>query len=542
MNDIVTVISAMHAKGIRIWREGGKLNYRRAGGTVTSEDIETLRARKAEILDFLDTSLATATKDPPIIPRTPSEPIPLTFSQQTYWKGISHFRMKHNTRSCANANRLSGALNVDSLKAAFTELVKRHEILRAQIVPGETEVTQVIIEDRKLDLEVVNIGEISATDRESEAQQLVEEMVNQPCDMTVDPLFAARLVRIGDEDHVLIVTVDHIIADALSVGILLRDVWTIYLRAIRGLPLPLPKIPLQFTDYALWEQRMNAEWVAEHGRYWRERLAGATRTRISLAGPPTPGVRLKFDETPLRFSKELTEGLRNLAQREHTTLVMTVLTAYVALLSRWSKTTDVTLAFPLAGRSRPEFDNTIGFFAFALFLRFEVFAGDSFKDLLHRVTREYYSALKHQDFGRNALAWPESEYTRTVGFNWFSRMRANGRSTEDIYGGEPAVKEGAIRLKSYPFKRAAFDLEWDNDRNDHIDYMDGEPGLWLSESADGISGRMWYRVESVPTPTMEMFSRSFRLIAEAARKDPQIRLVDLPCERESPIAPPLSAV
>ena len=541
MNDIVTVISAMHAKGIRIWSEGGKLNYRRTGGPLASEDIQALRARKAEILDFLDSSRATATKDPPIVSRMPSEPIPLTFSQQASWKAISYFGMRYNTRSCANASRLSGALNIAYLKAAFTELVKQHEILRAQIVPGEDEFTQVIVEDRKLELEVVNIDAIPITDRESEAQRLVEEMVNKPCDMTIDPLFAARLIRIGDGDHVLIVTVDHIIADALSVGILLRDVWTIYLRAIRGLPLSLPKIPLQFTDYAVWEQKMNAEWIAEHGRYWKERLAGAPRTRISLAGPPTPGARLKFDETPVRFSKELTEALRNLAQHEHTTLVMTVLTAYVALLSRWSETTDVTLAFPLAGRNRPEFDNTIGFFAFVLFLRFEVFASDSFKDLLHKVTREYYAALKHQDFGRNALAWPESEYTRTVGFNWFSRMRASGRPAEEVCGGESAVKDGSIRLKSYPFKRASLDLEWDNDWNDRIDYMDGEPGPWLSESADGISGRMWYLVESVSTPTMEMFTRSFLHIAEAARRDPQIRVGDLPCERARPVASPGNA-
>jgi non-ribosomal peptide synthetase component F len=235
----------------------------------------------------------------------------------------------------------------------------------------------------------------------------------------------------------------------------------------------------------------------------------------------------------LRFSKELTEGLRNLAQREHTTLVMTMLTAYAALLSRWSETTDVTLAFVSAGRNRPEFNNTIGFFAFSLYLRLEVSFGDSFAELLHRVSREYYTALEHQDFGRNLLAWPEAEYTKTVGFNWHGRMRASGYRETDIYGAGSMPEDEVIRLKSYPFKKAAFDIEWDNDWDKHIDDMDGEPMAWLSESADGISGRILYLAGTVSACTMENFTRSFQLIAQAGRQNPQIRVGDLPCERTS---------
>jgi hypothetical protein len=530
MSDILTLIGSMHAIGITRWSAGGRVCYRSAAGKIAAEDLQTLRTRKAEILDFLPSSPATGATEPRIVPRLPAEPIPLTFPQQSRWKALRQFGKKPNTRVCANASRLSGALNIDCLQAACAGLVKQHEILRARIVPGENGITQVIADDRNLALEIVRVDATGAMDRQSAAQRLVEEIVNQPCDITADPLFVARLVRIDKADHVLVVALDHIIADAVSVGIVLRDVWTLYLQATRGIPLSSPKIPLQFSDYAVWEQKTNAAWLLEHGGYWRERLAGAVRTRIFPGGTPARGLRLKTGKASVRLSKELTEGLHSLGQREHTTLVMTVLAAYVALLSRWTETTDITLVFSSAGRHRPELNDTIGFFACCLYFRLQVLSGDSFRDLLRRVTREYYTALQHQDFGRNGLAWPEAEYTRTVGFNWHGRMRTDVHAAQDICGSATPMQGDAIRLSPFPFEKAVLDVERDDDWNNYVDNMECEPWVNFTESIHGISGWISYRVDAIPAHTMEKFTRGFRLIAQAGWQDPQMRVADLPYE------------
>jgi hypothetical protein len=539
MSDIVTVLSSMHAKGIRVWSEGGKIYYRAAAGDIAEEDIDILRERKAEILGFLDKSLEAGAMTPPAEPPPGSKLVPLTYSQQMSWKWLKKIGMKYNTRYCANAMRLAGELNLDCLKAAFAELVRRHEVLRMQIVPAENgAMAQKIIEDRRCELEIVSIDKSLVSDVETEARRLIEELVNQHCNVTVDPLFAARLVKVDDNDHVLVVALDHIIADALSVGIALRDIWIMYLQGLRGLTLSLPKVPMQFADYAIWEQKTNEAWTTEHGTYWKKRLTGASRTRVVTGGKCTSRGPFKMLEAPVRFSKELTERLREWGQGERTTLVMTVLTAYVALVARWTETSDVTLAFASAGRNRSELNHTIGFFAFFLYLRIEMSPDDSFVSLLHRVTREYYTALKHQDFGRSWLSWPDAEYTKTIAFNWHGRMRTGDRPMTDVFGPGRATKSEAIRLRSFPFKKAMLDREWDNEQNNDIPTLDDEPCAMLSESLDGVSGGIFYREESIPTHTMESFTRSFQLIAEMGCRNPQIRVADLPCDKSvTPTSP-----
>jgi Condensation domain/TubC N-terminal docking domain len=531
MNDTAALIAAMHTKGVSIWSENGTIRYRCRLGTLASEEIEMLRNHKAEILRLLDSSLAAGPAQSQILPRPIQEPIPLTFRQQWSWRQLQRLGMKYNARYCANATRLSGALDIECLKLSFAELVKRHEILRVRIVAAEDgSLTQAIAENRRLELDIRNLDQHPASDREAEAQRLIEEIVNQQCNVATDPLFLARLVRIDERDHVLAVALDHIIADALSVGIVLRDVWLMYLQATRGLSPSLPKVQLQYTDFAAWEQRTNAAWVAEHGQYWKERLAGAVQTHICSRKPHEPGARIQYAKTSVRLSKELTEELRKFGKEQRTTLVMTVLTAYVALLFRWTDATDLTLAFMCAGRDRPEFNNTVGFFSFVLYLRFDVHPNDNFKSLVRKVTKEYYTALKHQDCGRSGLTYPEPEYARTTAFNWQSRILVPAHALSGMSADNHTANGGAISVRSFPFKRKITDIAWDDDWNNYRDSMDTEPGIVLQESTEGISGEICYRVSAVAPKIMEDFARSLRLIAEAGCRDPLVSVTDLPCE------------
>jgi hypothetical protein len=514
----------MRSKGVKLWVENGKVHYQAPAGDIGPGDLKILRERKAEIVGFFQESFVADSCDAPLVPRDPAERVPLTFAQMGSWNRLRRFGMHLNVRYCANAMRILGKLNVEHLVRAFDEVVQRHEILRMRIVCTEGEPSQEINADGKVSLEIVEVRGTSPTDREAELRRLVEELADQRCDVTIGPLFAGRLIRNNAHDHVLVVTIDHIIVDATSVGIVLRDALTMYLQCIRGLAPELPRLPIQFPDYAVWEQRANAAWQSKHAEYWAERLAGDPRTRIPAGTGSADRVRMRTVEVSVEIDRASTEALRKIGRGEHTTLVITVLAAYIACLSRWSQTRDVMVGLVLAGRDRRELKNAVGFFAFRTFLRVEVRETDRFLDLLRRTTREHYRLCNHQDFGRFALEWPTAEYTKTTGFNWHSRVRA------ELPVAQPGALRGAaqgIQLKPFPFKKSIMDIEWDA----RLAVLDGEPEMELWESADGISAKIWYREDKADAGSMADFGRSFHLTLEAILDDPYCLVARIPCHR-----------
>ena len=518
MKSIVLLLSEMLSRGIRVWADNGRLHYHGPPGSVTLQDVEILRQRKPEITHFLERSNRYIA-DLPIHPRNPTDPIPLSFLQESLLLAATMTGLSRNTRSLANAIRISGSLDHDVLAYCFDELVKRHEILRSRIIKNPHGVMQEITDTPGHSLEIVDLTRSTVSASQAQLQLVIEELVDQHCDPTVGPLVAARLVRVSPHDHVLVIAIDHIIGDAQSMGILSRDLWSIYLQAIRRLPRSLPDIPLQFPDFAVWQRRTDVDWMKNHGQYWRKRLRGASHTRLTVPDGSSDCTRLRATHTPIKIRRTLTEGLRELARRESTTLVMTVLAAYIAAVSRWTNERDITVGFVRSGRTRPELDNTVGPFSFTLYLRVEVRECDTFIDLLHRVTREYRDACEHEDGGRMALQWQTAAYTKNTSFNWKPRARTVFRENS----GKAELRQSSgngVRVKPFPFKKAAADTEWD----ERVAAVDVEPGVILSESADGISGLLWYREDRASFKTMESFVENFGLVAQATVANPHARV------------------
>jgi amino acid adenylation domain-containing protein len=476
-----------------------------------SERQQTMVDESVTNLQQTSSSVPT---EPPLVPRLSSDLIPLTFTQQAIWHESKS--RKRRVRSIGTALRLSGRLNVKILQESFAGLVRRHESLRTTIVTSNGFLEQNIDEAPEYDLEIVDLTEETGTShREIEASRLVQQLFDQPIDAAVGPLFGATLVKLGEHDHVLAVAMDHIISDGLSLGILFRDIWNMYVQAVRGLCLSLPPMPVQFADYAVWQHSAQSSWIHNHGGYWTERLAGAQLTRLAPKEEESRGgARITFADLPIRLGESLTARLREISRREHTTLVMSVLTAYVALVLRWCDKSDLVVQFVTAGRLRPEVENTIGPFASVLFLRLELHEGDTFLDLLRRVTKECYTACDHDDLGRMNAQMPRPELLLSTGFNWLPEAGNTCISELDC-------SDDAIQLKRFTFANTE-----SSDEIVETD-CDGEPVLFLSDSTEGVTGQVSYRADRFASGAMQRFSQNFQFFAERLVKQPDSCVANL---------------
>ena len=518
------ILMSMRHKGVRIWIDNDRLRYQAAKGTLTSDDIASLRAARFGIIDFLRHSSDYATAEHPLGPRAALDPVPLTFTQQLLWStsGLSKYP---SMRAVFTAVRLSGPLRVDFLKESFGQLVGRHESLRTRIAIINGDQHQLVDDRWQGSFEVLELAGACEKDRESTASSLIANFVSDPVDVTTDALFEVRLLKLNEQSHVLLVMMDHLIADAISVGILLREVWTMYAQLVRGEACSLPAMAAQFPDYAVWQRKTSRHWTDCHAAYWRDKLADAGRVRVFMERDPVPGVRPQFDSVPIVLDPLLSQTLSEVSKQHKTTLAMSVLCAYVALIFRWSNEMDIVIPFMTTGRQHPEIENTIGFFASRLFLRIRASRDDSLLDLLHRATEAYGAAYEHNDCGRIAAQLPAPTFLGNPTFNWFSGDLRVHPTAFTASGGPWNSKELGFSME--PFVVAPI---LPNELGDY-DQWCAEPLLLLSDTPAGITGRAVYRLDCISAETMKQLVRNLRLVLETLLVEPNTRVRDVTLAR-----------
>jgi hypothetical protein len=518
---ISDVLFKLREKGVRIWTDNNQLRYQAASGSLSPQEIAELRSLRAQIIDFLERFPPSSVSEPPLGPRLNCDRVPLTYSQQLMWK-TKRLDKRRSTRSVFTAIRLCGRLDIELLQACLAQLTSRHESLRTRIVTSGGVTCQKIDSMPKSRLEAVDLTAGAAGLRESAVARFVRQLITEPIDVGVDPLFVARLLRLEENEHVLVIAMDHLISDGASVGILLRDLWTLYAQSAAGQSPHLANLPVQFADYAVWQSKADQFWSGRHGPYWSQRLAAAERNRLFMDNDRVPTSRSRLARIPVNFGRALSIQLRELSRRERTTLAMSVLCAYVAMLLRWSNKSDLVIPFETMGRLRPEVQNTIGYFASRLFLRIELFQQDSFLDLLRRVTREYGSACEHDDLGRIAASMPRPEFLRNASMNWYPREfnvhpEALTACTDDF-------EMDGLKLMPFPVD-AALIPEDEEDSEWCI-----EPDLLLSETEEGVSGAIVYRADCVTLDAVQRFERNLKFFAEVLEHEPGTRVTALACK------------
>ncbi|HYG80435.1 MAG TPA: condensation domain-containing protein, partial [Pyrinomonadaceae bacterium] len=320
----------------------------------------------------------------------------LSFSQQRLWF-LDQLEPGSALYNIPAALRLSGELKVEALERALTEIVRRHEILRANFRTKDGEPELFVGEAWAVSLPVSDLSGLPEDEREAEMRRLASENARRPFSLNEDALLRAALVRLDEDEHVILLTMHHIISDGWSVGVLVREVAALYEAYAEGKESPLEELPIQYSDYAAWQRRWPEGATLERQlTYWREKLAGAPEALDLPTDRPRPPVQSYRGATEhFALPAELSEALRRLSRREGVTLFMTLLAAFEVLLARYSGQTDVSVGTPVAGRTRPEVEGLIGFFVNTLVMRGDLSGDPSFRELLARTRETALEAFMH---------------------------------------------------------------------------------------------------------------------------------------------------
>ena len=366
-----------------------------------AERIAGLSPAKRELLERrLRERGAEALRTESIPRRVERGTAPLSFAQQRLWF-LDQLEPGSVTYNVPRAIRIRGPLNVGALEKVLEELLRRHESLRARFRQVGGNLLAEISPPGAFALPVVELGGDGSPkwETEAEALRLAEEDAEQPFDLARGPILRAKLLRLGAQDHILLLTTHHIASDAWSAGILFREVSALYEAFSAGKPSPLPELPIQYGDFAQWQRGwLEGEVLEEQLSYWKKQLAGEPVLLELPTDRPRPALQSSRGAVEsVRFSRELTEALQELSRREGVTLFMTLLAAFQTLLSRYCGQEDIVVGTPIANRNRPEIEGLIGFFINTLVLRTDLTGNPTFRELLGRVREVALGAYAHQD-------------------------------------------------------------------------------------------------------------------------------------------------
>nr|UXB94986.1 non ribosomal peptide synthetase [Pseudomonas syringae] len=335
---------------------------------------------------------------PDILPVARDQDWPLSFGQQRLW-----FLARMEGASAAYhmpaSLSLRGALDSVALQRALQQLVARHEGLRTTFIQGADQqpLQRISPVDNGFNLQLHDLQGVP--DAEHTLQALAGEESLQPFDLEQGPLIRGRLIRMAEDHHVLLLTLHHIVSDGWSVGVLTREMAALYAAFSQGEESPLAPMPLHYLDYAVWQRRwLSGDLLQEQTRYWQQTLADAP----ALLMLPTDRVRPAQQDyagaaLPIAFDEQLTLGLKALSKRHGTTLYMTVISAWAALLGRLAGQDDVVIGSPVANRTRTEIEGLVGLFVNTLAIRVDLSDTPTAETLLARVKQQTLEAQAHQD-------------------------------------------------------------------------------------------------------------------------------------------------
>ncbi|MDQ0702716.1 amino acid adenylation domain-containing protein/non-ribosomal peptide synthase protein (TIGR01720 family) [Pseudomonas sp. W3I7] len=310
------------------------------------------------------------------------------------------------------ALRLRGELDEDAVRASFQQLIQRHEALRTRFYERDGQAFQRVEANTGFELQVIDLSDLPAAEREARAQQIREDEARTQFDLEKGPLLWVTLVRLDDEDHQLLVTLHHIIADGWSLNILIDEFSRLYAAAIQGQSLELPPLALQYADYGSWQRQWLAEGEGQRQlAYWQAQLGDEHPTLSLATDHPRAAQRINSaSRHSVRLNAALSEAIRQAAQAHESTPFMLLLAAFQSLLYRYSGQRDIRIGVPNANRPRQETQGLIGFFINTLVLRAELDGRLPFNQLLAATRQAALGAQAHQDLPFEQLleAFPQA--------------------------------------------------------------------------------------------------------------------------------------
>jgi amino acid adenylation domain-containing protein len=469
--------------------------------------------RKADILALLrQRSLTQGIAAPSIKRRARSEPAPLSFAQERLWF-LEQLEPESSVYNICRASRLLGNLNTSALEASLNEIISRHETLRTAFRLVDGRPVQVVQPIQNISIEYVDLRAIPDNERDAEIQRRIKADLDCAFDLSAEFLLRSTLLRAGDQEHVLILMTHHAASDAWSMGILIRELWRLYQAFSNGNPSQLEPLPVQYSDYAVWQRDwLQGEVLKAQLLYWKEHLKNLPILNLPTDRPRKPRHSFHGARVTITLPDDLTSALNEMSYRHGVTPFMTLLAAFQVLLYRYTGQEDVVVGSPVANRRRPELEGLIGFFVNSLVLRGNLSGNPSFRNLLLRTRDLCIAAGTNQDLPFEKLVQelqPERDQSRNPLFQVMFVLQNATRP----FTGIPSLR---IEPMEVTITRSPFDLS-----------------LFLREREGKYTGHIEYSTDLFNRDRIDRMASHFQTLLEAIVADPDQPITTLPILTEA---------
>jgi amino acid adenylation domain-containing protein len=437
---------------------------------------------------------------------------PASFAQQRLWF-LDRLFPGNSFYNVSAALRLTGSLNIAALEQTFNEIVRRHEALRTTFRMLEGQLVQVIAPSLTIPLPLVDWRSLPATEQEAETRRLATEERSRSFDLSSEPLLRVMLLQLDSSEHVLLLNLHHIVCDGWSIGVLLRELGTLYTAFANNQPSPLPELSIQYADFADWQREwLQGEVLETQLAYWKQQLDNLPLLNLPTDQPrpatPTYQGATQFLELP----KNLSSGTRGTFAAPRSDSVHNSLSGIPNLLYRYTQQEDIVVGTAIANRNRQEIEGLIGFFVNSLVLRTDLSGNPTFLELLDRVREVALGAYAHQDLPFEKLV-EELHPERNLSHHPLFQVVFSLQNTPI-----KALELPGLTLSRLDFDNpsAKFDLEFH---------------LW--ESAEGLRGQVTYSTDLFDDARITRMLGHFQTLLESIVAKPQQRLCDLQLLTES---------
>ena len=438
---------------------------------------------------------------------------PTSFAQKRLWF-LDQFDQGSPFYNIPTAVRLKGEFNVSVFQESINEIIDRHETLRTTFTVLDDEPVQVISPELELQVPVIDLTELPSEFRESQALRLADEEARKPFDLSKGPLLRATLIKINQDEHIILLTMHHIVSDGWSMGVLVAEISTLYGAFSRNLPSPLPELPIQYADFAEWQKEwLTGEVVDNQLNYWETVFGDGAPVLELPTDRPRPAIFSSLGGAISgTLSEDLTNSIKDLGRKESTTLFMTLLAGLNVLLYRYSKQDNISIGSPMANRNRAEVEGLIGVFINTLVFKNDLSGNPTFGDFLKRVRETTLGAFAHQDLPFESLVEElkvDRDMSRTPLFQVMLILQ-----NAPTGGQQPAgLSMEAIDIH---MGTSTFDLTFS-----------------IAETVGGLDVSIEYNSDIFNESTIDRLLNHYRQLLESVVADPNLRINEIPILPES---------
>ncbi|WP_193200007.1 non-ribosomal peptide synthetase, partial [Nostoc sp. MG11] len=434
--------------------------------------------------------------------------LPLSFAQQRLWF-LNQLQPDDIAYNMPLAVKLQGQCKLNILEQSLSEIIRRHEALRTNFITENGQPVQIIHPADSWQMAMIDLQHLPLTEQEIEIQRLATAEAQKPFALETDLLLRASVLVLSDTEHILLLTMHHIVSDGWSMGIFTQELATLYPAYCGGQPNPLPELPLQYVDFACWQRQwLQGEVLEKQLDYWRQQLAAAPALLELPTTRPRPAIQTTNGASyDFSLSLDLSQSLTQLSQQAGVTLFMTLLAAFDILLYRYSGQTDILVGTPIANRNRTEIEGLIGFFVNTLVLRTDLSGQPNFTQLLNRVREVALGAYAHQDLPFELLVeaiQPQRSLSHTTLFQVMFVLQ--NTPVTDIELPELTLSPVTVDIST-----VNFDLI-----------------LNVTETETGLVGSWEYNTDLFDDAAIARMAGHFQTLLEGIVANPEQRIAELP--------------